>query len=113
MKYLLQIQSFGREMYERFSEEEKAALAGEFRAIAQTRGVTPGLLLQPPEMATTVRMEDRKALTTDGPYVTVKEALGGYLVYEADDLDAAIELATRIPQVKRGGAVEVRPVLEG
>jgi hypothetical protein len=113
MKYLLQIQSFGREMYERFSEEEKAALAGEFGAIAQTRGVTPGLLLQPPEMATTVRMEDRKALTTDGPYVTVKEALGGYLVYEADDLDAAIELATRIPQVKRGGAVEVRPVLEG
>jgi hypothetical protein len=113
MKYLLQIQSFGREMYERFSEEEKAALAGEFRATAQTRGVTPGLLLQPPEMATTVRMEDRKALTTDGPYVTVKEALGGYLVYEADDLDAAIELATRIPQVKRGGAVEVRPVLEG
>jgi hypothetical protein len=113
MKYLLQIQSFGREMYERFSEEEKAALAGEFRAIAQTRGVTPGLLLQPPEMATTVRMEDRKALTTDGPYVTVKEALGGYLVYEADDLDSAIDLATRIPQVKRGGAVEVRPVLEG
>jgi hypothetical protein len=113
MKYLLQIQSFGRELYERFSEEEKAALAGEFKALEQTPGVTRGFLLQPPEMATTVRMQDGKAVTTDGPFVTVKEALGGYLVYEADDLDAAIELALRIPQVKRGLAVEVRPVMEG
>jgi hypothetical protein len=54
-----------------------------------------------------------KALTTDGPFVAVKEALGGYLVYEADDLDAAIELASRIPAARLGGAIEVRPIKEG
>ena len=75
--------------------------------------VSPGLQLQPPEAATTVRVEDGKTLTTDGPFVTVKEALGGYFVYEADDLDAAIELASRIPAARLGGAVEVRPVKEG
>jgi hypothetical protein len=113
MKYVLLIQQFDRDIWERFPEDEKAALHGKFRAIAETPGVTPGLLLQPPDMATTVRMQDGKTLTTDGPFATVKEALGGYLVYEADDLDAAIELAARIPQVSRGGAVEVRPVMEG
>ena len=55
--------------------------------------MTPGLGLQPPETATTVRVEDGRTLTTDGPFVAVKEALGGYFIFEADDLDAAIELA--------------------
>ena len=68
--------------------------------------------MQPPEMATTVRVQDGKTLTTDGPFVAVKEALGGYLVFEADDLDAAIALAARIPAASMGGAVEVRPVVE-
>ena len=58
-------------------------------------------------------MQDGKTLTTDGPFVAVKEALGGYLVFEADDLDAAIELAARIPAARMGGGVEVRPVMEG
>ena len=61
-------------------------------------------------MATTVRVQDGKTLTTDGPFVAIKEALGGYLVFEADDLDAAIELASRIPAARLGGAVEVRPI---
>jgi hypothetical protein len=69
--------------------------------------------LQPPETATTVRVEDGKTLTTDGPFVAVKEALGGYLFFEADDLDAAIDLASRIPAARMGGAIEVRPVKEG
>jgi hypothetical protein len=68
--------------------------------------------MQPPELATTVRVHDGKTLTTDGPFVAVKEALGGYLFFEADDLDAAIELASRIPAASMGGAVEVRPVVE-
>ena len=68
--------------------------------------------MQPPETATTVRVQDGKTLTTDGPFVAVKEALGGYLFFEADDLDAAIELAARIPAARLGGAVEVRPILE-
>jgi hypothetical protein len=69
--------------------------------------------MQPPEAATTVRVQDGKTLTTDGPFVAIKEALGGYLIYEADDLDAAIDLASRIPAASMGGAVEVRPLKEG
>jgi hypothetical protein len=59
-----------------------------------------------------VRVGDGETLTTDGPFATVKEALNGFLVYEADDLDAAIALAARIPAARMGGAVEVRPVVE-
>jgi hypothetical protein len=68
--------------------------------------------MQPPELATTVRVREGRTLTTDGPFVSVKEALGGYFLYEADDLDAAIELASRVPAARMGGAVEVRPVAE-
>ena len=68
--------------------------------------------MQPPETATTVRVEDGRTLTTDGPFVAVKEALGGYLFFEADDIDAAIDLAARIPAARMGGAVEVRPIAE-
>jgi hypothetical protein len=74
--------------------------------------VTPGLQMQPPETATTVRVQDGKTLTTDGPFVEIKEAIGGYLHFEADDLDAAIELAAQIPAARMGGAIEVRPIVE-
>jgi hypothetical protein len=94
------------------SDDDKKQLYADYQAVNQTPGVTPGVWMQPPEMATTVRVEDGRTLTTDGPFVAVKEALGGYLVYEADDLDAAIALAARIPAARMGGAVEVRPVVE-
>jgi hypothetical protein len=74
--------------------------------------VTSGLQLEPAETATTVRVQDGRTLSTDGPFVEMKEALAGYLVFEADDLDAAIELAGRIPAARLGGAVEVRPITE-
>ena len=83
-----------------------------YRAINETPGVTPGVRMQPPETATTVRVQDGRALTTDGPFAELKEAIGGYLMFEADDLDAAIELAARIPAARMGGAVEVRPLVE-
>ena len=88
------------------------AVFADYQAINKTPGVTPGLGLDAPETATTVRVEDGKTLTTDGPFVELKEAVGGYLFYEADDLDAAIELAARIPAARLGGAIEVRPVVE-
>jgi hypothetical protein len=66
--------------------------------------------MQAPEMATTVRVHDGKTIITDGPYVEMKEALGGYLIFEAGDLDAAIALAARIPAARLGGAVEIRPL---
>lgn len=117
MKYMLLIHQGdtptpGSEAWERLSEDERKAVPEAYQAVTQTPGVTPGLWLQPPEAATTVRVEDGKTLTTDGPFVAVKEALGGYLVFEADDLDGAIELASRIPAASMGGAVEVRPIVE-
>jgi hypothetical protein len=90
-------------------EEEKKQVDADYGAVNQTPGVTPGVPLGLPENATTVRVQDGKTLTTDGPFVAVKEALGGYLVLEADDLDAAIELAARIPAARFGGAIEIRP----
>jgi hypothetical protein len=100
------------EAWNRLSEDEQKAVYRDYQAINETPGVSPGQWLQPPEMATTVRVEAGKTLTTDGPFVAVKEALGGYLFYEADNLDAAIELASRIPAARMGGAIEVRPIKE-
>jgi hypothetical protein len=94
------------------SEDEQNGVYASYQAINENPGVTAGLQLQPPETATTVRVEDGKTLTIDGPFVEMKEALGGYLVFEADDLDAAIELAAQIPAARMGGAVEVRPIAE-
>jgi hypothetical protein len=117
MKYLLLIHQGttplpGTPDWENLSEDEQKTVYRDYQAVNQTPGVTPGLWLQPPDAATTVRVQDGKTLTTDGPFVAVKEALGGYLVFEADDLDAAIELASRIPAARLGGAIEVRPVVE-
>ena len=96
----------------RLSEEEQQAVYADYQAINQTPGVTPGEQLADPETATTVRVQDGKTLTTDGPFVELKEAIGGFLFFEADDLDAAIELAARIPAARLGGAIEVRPLVE-
>ena len=96
----------------KLSEDEQKAVYMDYRAVNETPGVTPGLELDAPETATTVRVADGQTLTTDGPFVETKEAIGGYLFLEADDLDAAIELAARIPAARMGGAVEVRPVVE-
>jgi hypothetical protein len=119
MKYLLLIHQGDTptprdpEAWATLSEDEQRQVFADYQAINQTAGVTPGLQMQGPEAATTVRVEDGQTLTTDGPFVAVKEALGGWLVYEADDLDAAIELAARIPAARLGGAIEVRPLAEG
>ena len=100
------------EAWERLPEEERQAVYRDYRAVSETPGVTPGLEMDTPETATTVRVRGGKTLATDGPFVDTKEALGGFLVYEADDLDAAIELAARVPAARMGGAVEVRPLVE-
>src|SRR6266545_1761838 len=118
MKYMLLIHQGttplpGSPEWERLSDDEQKAVYSDYQAINETPGLTSGVWLQPPEAATTVRVTDGKTLTTDGPFVAVKEALGGYLFFEADDLDAAIELAARIPAARLGGGVEIRPVKEG
>jgi hypothetical protein len=112
MQYLVQIFT-GETMaaWEQLSEPEQEAVTQEYMAISTSPGVTGGARLQPPETATTVRVEDGRTLTTDGPFAETKEALGGYYLFEADDLDAAIELASRVPAARLGGAVEVRPLV--
>ena len=118
MKYMLLIHQgsaptpYDQDAWGRLSEAEQQAVYADYQALNQTPGVSPGLQLQPPETATTVRVENGSTLTTDGPFVAIKEALGGYFVFEADDLDAAIEVASRVPAARMGGAVEVRPVVE-
>jgi hypothetical protein len=118
MKYMLLIHQGttplpGTPQWDGLSEEEQGAVYANYQAINQTPGVTPAdVQMQPPETATTVRVQDGQTLTTDGPFVEIKEALGGFLFYEADDLDAAIELASRIPAARMGGAIEVRPLVE-
>ncbi|MCU1461209.1 MAG: hypothetical protein JWO37_1284 [Acidimicrobiales bacterium] len=118
MKYMLMIHQgttptpLDPEAWATLSPDEQQAVYAAYQAINETPGVTPGHGLQPPETATTVRVEGGKTITTDGPFVDTKEALNGYLVYEADDLDAAIELAAGIPAARLGGAIEVRPIME-
>jgi hypothetical protein len=102
----------GTEAWDGLSEAEQGAVYGAYKALNETPGVTPGVRMDGPETATTVRVQDGRTLVTDGPFVEIKEALGGYLFFEADDLDAAIELASRIPAASMGGAIEVRPLVE-
>jgi hypothetical protein len=113
MKYMLLIHHGDSPDFERLSAEEQGEIYAGYQGVNQTPGVTPGVWMEGPESATTVRVDGDKTLTTDGPFVAVKEALGGYLFYEADDLDAAIELASRIPAARLGGAIEIRPLKEG
>ncbi len=118
MKYMLMIHQGDAptprdpDAWGRLSQDEQKAIYAGYRAINETAGVTPGVGMEAPEMATTVRVRDGKTLTTDGPFVELKEALAGYLFFEAEDLDQAIELAARIPAARLGGAIEVRPIVE-
>jgi hypothetical protein len=98
------------EGWKAFSEDEKKRIYAEYAELNNTPGVTPGLSLGLPHAARTVQLRNGSAHATEGPYLDAQGAVGGYLVLEADDLDAAIKLASRIPAARLGGAVEVRPV---
>jgi hypothetical protein len=88
---------------------EQKAIYADYAAINKTPGVSGGPALGLPENATTVRVNGGGTVRSDGPLADNKEPLGGFLVFEADDLDAAIELASQIPAARHGGAIEVRP----
>ena len=75
-------------------------------------GVASSAQLQPIETATTVRVQNGRTLTTDGPFADTKEVFGGFYLIEADDLDQATEIAARIPAARIGGSVEIRPVID-
>ena len=97
---------------EALAEDAQKAVFAEYTALAQDPRARGGEQLQPIETATTVRVQDGQTQTTDRPYADTKEELSGYYVFEADNLDEAIELAPRIPAARHGGAIEVRPLVE-
>jgi hypothetical protein len=113
MTYLLQIyNTTAMEQFQSLSDAEREAITEEYMAIGRAPGVKGGHQLQGPETATTVRVQAGSTLTTDGPFAETKEVIGGYYLFDADDLDAAIEMAARIPAARMGGAIEVRPIVE-
>jgi hypothetical protein len=92
------------------SPDEQKAIYADYAALNQAPGVSPGLPLGLPENAKTVHVENGNIVTKDGPFVDSKGAVGGYIVFEAETLDDAINLAGRIPAARHAGAIEVRPV---
>jgi hypothetical protein len=118
MKYMLLIHQGatpypGSPDWDSLTPEQQGEVYAGWQAVNQTPGMTPGVRMAGPENATTVRVQDGRTLTTDGPFAELKEAIGGYCFFEAGDLDAAIEFASQFPPAQMGGAIEVRPVVEG
>jgi hypothetical protein len=110
MKYVMLIfQGTAQERQAALPEEERKQVYADYQAINEMPGVTSVPPLGLPDNATTVRVEGGKTLITDGPFVGMKEAVGGVFILEADDLDEAIEVAARVPAARHGGAVEIRP----
>ena len=110
MKYMLLIYA-DNSGWDDLSETEQQAIHRGYMAVAEDPAVQDDNLLARAATATTVRVQDGRTLTTDGPFIETKEELGGYYLIEAADLDAALEIAARIPAARTGGAVEVRPVV--
>ena len=92
--------------------EDYPKLYEEYGAIAQMSSTKGGAQLQPVDTARSVRVNNGAPLVTDGPFAETKEVLGGFYLFEADGLDAALDVAARVPAARLGGAVEVRPLVE-
>ena len=92
-------------------EAEMAEYTKFTRHIVERNAFKAGEALHPTATATTVRVQDGQTLTTDGPYAETKEALGGFYIVEAADLDEAIGYAAMIPGAKHG-CIEVRPIVD-
>jgi hypothetical protein len=108
MKYALLAYSRGEASDARRSDEMPADIA----AILDRPDVTGWIRLRPPESATTVTLQARKPLLTDGPFLDSKEFLGGLILIDADNLDGALALAAELQELDTTAAIEVRPVLE-
>jgi hypothetical protein len=80
--------------------------------LAASSRLRGGARLQPPSSAKTVRMKNGASVFSDGPFAETKEQLGGFHLVDCADLDEALEIASRIPTLPAGGAVEVRSVAE-
>ncbi|QSQ20789.1 YciI family protein [Pyxidicoccus parkwayensis] len=114
MRYVLAIYENEKKMSVPPNSDAERAMNSEYFAftesIKKSGNLVGGEALQPTSTATTVRIRDGKRLTTDGPFAETKEQLGGFYLIEAENLDQAIAIASRIPGAKTG-CVEVRPVV--
>ena len=98
--------------YDDLKPAERDAVYGEYFAISKDDRVVGGEQLLPAGTAKTVRVAGGETVVADGPAADTPEALGGYYVVDVDNIDDAFELAKRIPAVRLGGSVELRPVVE-
>ncbi len=116
MQYMLMC-CFDEMVWEQLPEARKDGIMREYSAfiqgIVKSGHLRASTKLQPSSMATTLREKNGKLITTDGPFAESKEQLGGYHLVECQDLDEAMAIARRIPTLRVGGAIEVRPVLPG
>jgi hypothetical protein len=114
-KYMLLIYGDAQQWDAMTPEQAKAhdAAHASFRAAAGSK-IAGGAELELAPMATTVRSDSAgNVITTDGPFLETKEALGGYYTLEAQDLDEVIKLASQLPEVHAGhSGVEIRPVVD-
>ena len=100
----------GTPAWEKLSQDEQKRIYADYGELNKTPGVKPGLPLGLPENATTVRVDNGTVVATEGPLLGNDGAVAGFAVFEADDREAAIELASKIPAARLGGAIEIRPV---
>jgi hypothetical protein len=114
MQYMLQFRETPEEMGKPKDPAHAEAYWGGWGAyigaLAQSGAMVSGNGLLPPDTATTVRVSNGTRHVVDGPFADTKEMLGGYVILDVPDLDAALEWAARAPCVS-GGSVEIRPVL--
>jgi hypothetical protein len=111
MKYALLVHSTPGS-HEGLPADEFDAVLRDYAALRDEPGYIDSAQLHPGEMATTVRVRDGQMLTTDGPFADTKEVFGGYYLFELPDVDTALAIAERIPVLRLGGSVEIRPVME-
>lgn len=113
MQYML-LCCIDESLWNSLPDAERNGVMEDYNAVIQDMVLSGhyrgGAKLQPTETATTLRQQDGKMITLDGPFAETKEQLGGFHVVECKDLDEALELARRIPPLRVGGTVEVRPV---
>ena len=99
--------------HEALGEEGFRSMFQEYMALTEDPRCLANGQLQPVETATTIRVQDGRTLTTDGPFADTKEVLGGYYIIDAANLDEAIEFGSRVPAARiAGGSIEVRPLVD-
>ena len=121
MKYLLLLNNAAEEWHawhdlspeeaQRLREQEMPRWNALFGWMAEQGIEAEGLELDDPDKARVVQVRDGETLVTDGPFSETKEVIGGYFLADCKDLDAAIELAQRVPLVGKG-SVEIRPLAQ-